>query len=303
MTTKRLRSSCSILAALAIVLCGARAADAQRAIPDDNLAYPVLIHGKADMASGFYLNNATATFLVTAKHVLFDLKTNKLIDSQLDLLSYSKNPSESGRCLLTLDLAVLDKAGNVKADPSEDVALIKIATFTGTSPSGTPAPVSNATQSTPPPRMMQFVAGVTMKENTANGIVGVSLDNVKTFAQVLVGNDIFVFGYPSSLGLQELPQLDLLHPLLRKGIVAGENINSRSIVLDCPVYQGNSGGPVLEADHQGFGVHFSIIGVVIQSVPYADLWVNARQHYVNTTLLNSGYSIAAPMDAVLKLAN
>ena len=50
-----------------------------RAMPDDNLAYPVLITLKTGGGSGFYLNAKTAIYLVTAKHVLFDPNTGKLL--------------------------------------------------------------------------------------------------------------------------------------------------------------------------------------------------------------------------------
>jgi hypothetical protein len=72
-------------------------------------------------------------------------------------------------------------------------------------------------------------------------------------------------------------------------------------MLDCPVYQGNSGGPVLETDYEGLTWRAWVIGVVIQSVPYEDIWENKRQGYTDETLSNSGYSIAAPMDGVLAL--
>jgi hypothetical protein len=110
-----------------------------------------------------------------------------------------------------------------------------------------------------------------------------------------------VFGYPSSLGLQNLAQIDYTRPLLRKGIVAGTNSAKRSLILDCPVYFGNSGGPVLEIDRQAFSTNLKLIGVVIEYIPF-------DQHAGSQTvglqfLTNSGYSVAAPMDFVLELLN
>lgn len=109
-----------------------------------------------------------------------------------------------------------------------------------------------------------------------------------------------VFGYPTSLGLQQFPQLDPMRPLLRKGIVAGTNPASRFLVLDCPVYFGNSGGPVLEVDRQGFGEKLSIIGVVDQYVPFVQQ--AGSQTIAMQVQTNSGYSLAIPMDSVLELA-
>src|SRR5271169_2963059 len=71
-------------------------AASQRAIPDDNLAYPVLITLKnGSTGSGFFLNTDKAVYLVTAKHVLFHPATNRLLDRELELLSYSKDSSDS----------------------------------------------------------------------------------------------------------------------------------------------------------------------------------------------------------------
>src|ERR1700687_4331190 len=83
---------------LSAVMIGLRPAasmaDTQRAIPDDNLAYPVLITLKnASTGTGFYVNNGKAIYLVTAKHVLFD-NVDKLLDDRLTLLSYSKEPTD-----------------------------------------------------------------------------------------------------------------------------------------------------------------------------------------------------------------
>src|ERR1039458_2489713 len=46
-------------------------ATAQRAIPEHNLAYPVLLTIGSTTGSGFYLNAPDSVYLVTAKHVLF----------------------------------------------------------------------------------------------------------------------------------------------------------------------------------------------------------------------------------------
>jgi hypothetical protein len=262
---------------------------AQRAIPDDNLAYPVLITLKnGATGSGFYINNGKATYLVTAKHVLFD-SSGKLLDVALELLSYSKDPLDPTRNLAALDLSVLQSNGNIKPHPSEDVAVIKISTIIGDVTRG--AGGTEAFSSMPVP-------GVTVKEQAkVGGILSVHLDIVKPFEEVLTGNEVIVFGYPTSIGLQQLPQIDIHRPLLRKGIVAGTNPEKRSIILDCPVYFGNSGGPVLELDRAGFTTNFKIIGVISQYVPFAD----TGRSNTFMMLSNSGYSIATPMNFVLDL--
>ena len=146
---------------------------------------------------------------------------------------------------------------------------------------------------------VSLVPGVTVKEQAKGGVLSVALDNVKPFDQVLTGNDVIVFGYPISLGLQQLPKLDVHRPLLRKGIVAGTNPEKRSIILDCPSYFGNSGGPVVGLDKDVFKTDFKIIGVISQYVPFVDTGVSKT--FLMQMASNSGYSIATPMDFVLEL--
>jgi hypothetical protein len=124
-------------------------------------------------------------------------------------------------------------------------------------------------------------------------IVGVPLEAVQTFDHVLVGNEAVIFGYPTSLHLENMPELDVRRPLLRKGIVAGINPQTHSIILDSPVYFGNSGGLVMEIDTENvFQKFYHVIGVVSKYVPYAEA---THTFFIAT---NSGYSIAVPMDRV-----
>ena len=113
---------------------------------------------------------------------------------------------------------------------------------------------------------------------------------------MFIGNEVIAFGYPTSLSLQENKQLNHLYPLLRKGMVAGRNLERRSIILDCPVYYGNSGGPVVQVETTPSGKNtFSMIGVIGEFVPFID------RGQTFFTANNSGYSIATPMDFVFDL--
>jgi hypothetical protein len=203
-----------------------------RSIPDDNLGYPALITGPNFTGSGFYLNTNNAIFFVTAKHVLFDRKTGKLLSNTVEVRSYSKDPADRNPNVLELDLTALE----VKAHATQDIAVVKILNFGEVKPSTTA------------PAYATVLPGVQIKAVNSRGIVGVGPDVVKLFDHILVGNNVILFGYPTSLELKELAQLDPLRPLLRRGLVAEQNFEKRSVVLDYPVYPGNSGGPVVEID-------------------------------------------------------
>lgn len=263
--------------------------NAIRAVPDDNLAYPVLITLQDGyQGSGFFLNTQSGTFLVTARHVLFKEATEDLLAPAAQALSYPKNLSEQGKNLFVLDLAGLKRDGMIRPHASHDVAVIQI---------GRSDPAGKEVQK------LKLLKGVQLKETAASGILGVAESTIKRFNEVLTANQVFIFGYPTSLGIKikGLPQFDYQKPLLRSGIVAGTNEKSKTIILDCPSYGGNSGGPVLEVESEGLGRKFRVIGVVSQFVPAVEVWENKTHKYSNINVGNSGYTVAIPMNFVLEL--
>jgi hypothetical protein len=82
---------------------------------------------------------------------------------------------------------------------------------------------------------------------------------------------------------------------LRKGLIAGLDHEKHSIIVDGPVYRGNSGGPVIEIEPQGLGHHFWLVGITTEFIPLAERAPDLQ------FVLNSGYSVAKPMDFVLDL--
>jgi V8-like Glu-specific endopeptidase len=259
---------------------------ADRAIPDDNLAYPILVSlDTGSSGSGFYLNTGTRIYLVTAAHVLFDETSGKLKAKTAKLLSYSKDPKKTGRNIINLDLESLLAAKRIRQHSTEDVATIHVGDSTADTKPGT--------------WHFRFTPGVSLIESA--GFLSVNLKAVKHFNDVLTANTVYVFGYPTSIGMKEVPQIDPLRPLLRFGIIAGTNPDRKTIILDCASYPGNSGGPVLEVEEIDDGRSFQVIGVVSQFVPFAETWVNITHKYKNLTISNSGYTVAVSMDPVLEL--
>jgi hypothetical protein len=123
---------------------------AQRSIPDDNLAYPVLISlGNDSSGSGFFLNTVHGIYLVTAKHVLFNQSNQALLSSHLELLSYPKNPADPTKIRIGVNLAMLQSEGKLKPHPTQDVVVVELFSV-----DDQPAPISPAQTSantTPPP--------------------------------------------------------------------------------------------------------------------------------------------------------
>jgi hypothetical protein len=269
-------------------------AHAQRSIPDDNLAYPVLVQFPDEKASGFYLNTGKSIYLVTAKHVLFTPPTGNppmshLRGGPMTLLSYPRDPKESGTNLIQIDMAALFQAGEIKGHPSADVAVVRIAEVV------TSVTDKGGSQS------IQLLVGVIAVSTAPSGLVGLAMETIKKYDDVLIANEVLLFGYPTSLGIQESPQLDPQRPLLRRGIVAGLNPNAKSIIIDSPSYPGNSGGPVVEVDRTAFAAKINVIGVVSQFVPFAEKSINYPIPYQNVNISNSGYTVITPMDFVLEL--
>ena len=197
----------------------------------------------------------------------------KLHDDEITLFSnVPKNFGGKGINEIQLQLVKLYESGQIKYHPSHDVAYIKI---------GISKKVAEEVR-------IYSLEGVTFKQGA--GFISVDKDNFKVLKDVVVGNTVFVFGYPTSITKID-PWLDIRLPLLRKGVVAGKNDVLKAIILDCPVFYGNSGGLVIEVERMSLGEsRYIAIGLITNLVFYQKLW-----------LQNSGYSIVVPMDFVEEL--
>jgi hypothetical protein len=294
---KRILSVRRLASRGAIVVClvfPASIVRAQRSIPEDNLAYPVLVQFPDGLASGFYINTITSTYLVTAKHVIFDPQSGNVRSGPMTLLSYPRDPKEPGTNIILVDMAALAKAGEIKRHPTADVAVVRVGEVVKSEP-------DKGSDKGPVMQALRFIPGVTVRTNAPSGLLGVSIDAIRKYDDILVANEVLLFGYPTSLGIQGSRQLDPLRPLLRRGIVAGLNPSTKSVIIDCPSYPGNSGGPVVEVDRTAFSATFKVIGVVSEFVPFAEKSVNFPIPYQNINISNSGYTTVTPMDFVLEL--
>jgi hypothetical protein len=256
-----------------------------RTIPERNLAYASLISIGQSSGSGFLINIKQSTYLVTARHVLFDEDHNfKIRENYFEIVSPSSIESDHSTSRLGVDFENALYAFSRTAD----VAIVEIG--------------KNRYKAEGNLWTVTYHKAITRIENAVNNPIIIIEETISPLADVLVANDIYVYGYPTSLGLQPNKFFDASRPLLRKGIVSNIYRRMNTIILDCAVYPGNSGGPVMQISVQDSIQHFKIIGVVSKYIPFAQEWRNSREKLINVEYVNSGYSVATAMDEVISLA-
>jgi len=286
----KIKVKTGIVLATALILA-ATTASAGRNIPDSHLALPVLVtlESGGGEASGFYLNDTNHFYLVTAFHVLFDPTTKKLRSKSATLLSYSADLKNPKAIKIKIDLKQLVADGHVASRFESDVTVVRIGKRQK-KPDGQDEVTTQG-------KYVQWLEGLGEAATLSFPIAG-----LKKFDEVLTGNDIYLFGYPVSVGIKQMPQIEHDRPLLRKGVVAGKNQSKKTIILDCPIYYGNSGGPVAQVEVVGLGnTEFRVIGIVSQFVPFQETWVNTTHKVSHWEISNSGYSVVIPADYILEL--
>lgn len=274
-------------------------ATASSALPDEYIKYPVMVAFEdGRTGSGFYITDETGSaFFVSARHLFFynpekeEGRTG--IKGRLALLaSYPREKEARYPIRLQLELPLLRERGYLGDHPERDVMVVKVGNIA----------------ETPKGKALLFSPGVSLVAKAGEepgdnvSLVGAQRDVIKLYSETAIGNEIFIFGYPTSLGIETYPQIDYTRPLLRKGIIAGVNDEKQSLILDCPVIYGNSGGPVVEVERVGLtGLRYSIVGMVSEFIPFDEKWYGIRQPFGLSQIENSGYSVAIPMDVILDL--
>lgn len=254
-------------------------------LPKDWLSYPVFIEVAGTHGTGFFLTDDNWIYLVSAAHVLFKDKietydVNNGGPVKLTSSRPSSMKSTSSQNYIELDCLRLVGEDNLLKHELADVAVCRIAKVGGD---------GNAPDGVVP---IKFQSGIVHK---CGGLGGWALDRVLRFDDVALGGAIIMFGYPTSLAGSFFSKDT---PLLRGGIVAGKT-DSGAIVIDCPVYFGNSGALVLEREP---GHTAQAIGVVVRMIPFKEtLYSREFRQDVGVRYENSGYAIVEPMDRVIEL--
>jgi trypsin-like peptidase len=233
------------------------------------------------MGSGFFFTTGSAYYLVTAKHVLF-ADSQKLKSNLLVVTAYHGVQLFEKKCKWKIDLAELDRAGLVRKHSEYDVSVLKLGEVKSF-PDGE--------------KYIKYFSGV--EKLTYGGIINAfGLEQYKKFDDILVSNEIYISGFPTSVGNIKYPRFEYTKPLFKRGIIAGLNAIDKYIILDCMVFFGNSGGPVIEKETVSLGnTQYKLIGLVVEFIPFID----QSYRYGNITITNSGYSVAVPMDFALEL--
>ncbi|WP_276498509.1 S1 family peptidase [Pontibacter litorisediminis] len=253
-----------------------------RNVTDTHLTFSVLISLGSSSGSGFLYNSGKYIYLVTARHVLYNDERD-LREKEIEITCQTVNLNSDDVNMYRLNLDKLEST----CHRNRDVAIVKFAAVKKPSEEG-----KNG--------KLRLLSGAEKTVAAPTGPVVASEINIGKFHEVMVSNDVYLFGYPVSIGLPRSPQFDPNKPLLRKGVVANVHSSAQTIILDCPAYGGNSGGPVVQIIHEPKKT-MKIIGVVSQYIPFVQHWRNDRDKLVHTEHLNSGYSVATSFNPILEL--
>lgn len=264
---------------------------------DSLLATSVLIKdsAKTNMGSGFLIDcepngqEGYNIYLVTAWHVLFNHKisTNRLNTQKITLITYPRATQSNELIKVHIDLQRLLADRNILTDRDNDIAIV--------------------------PLLREVTNGVGFRQNKGVKIEHLNTKKNLTFAEdnllmpfkdVPLASDIYMFGYPQLLN----NRINRNKPLIIKGNVAAKNDKDKTIIVYCPAYGGNSGGPVIGVRQiNALTTHYSIIGFVREFVGYeaqGRIITNGAPiagDIYPVVLGNSGYAVIGSIDGIFDL--
>jgi len=210
--------------------------------------------------SGFRFNHGGEDYLITARHVVYN-KEALLSDLWIKSRNYFGDETDGYSAKISLSTE------NVLTFDDLDIVVIKLAP--------------------------QFNYEI---ESVGTGISISSIEDTGNFDTILIGANIFLVGFPSSLTIDDFYDVD--RPLLRTGIVAGKNMRNNTFVVDSVAYYGVSGGPILQIDIER---NIKIIGIVSRFVPFITEWRNKHESSISRQdFFNSGYAVCLPLDRVIE---
>lgn len=264
----------------------------QESIAEQAIPKTMLIElNNGDIGSGLIYQDTTNAYLVTARHVLFNEvkdSVGKVIDyalkSNIGLIKYYANDTEkSEQKGLIINFKNLHKNNKIQYSKSSDILVCEIGKVDTTN-------------------FIKIIYNNFVKKlNPQTKISTYSTINIGYFNKSILGNDVYIFGYPKALGLKGTVQYDFNRPILRKGVIAGKYHENMTIVIDSPTFGGNSGGPVLEIIGNYPKMDAILIGIVVSFIPLEEIWYNPRYKITNVEIVNSGYTIIEPIEKIFDL--
>ena len=256
-------------------------------LPEALMGAPVFIEHNKGTGSGFLIQDSTYVYFVTARHVLIDPVSGKRVVNETKLTFYEKDLVTGDKIMFKIDLAIADSLGLIITKPHGDVLIIRMA-LKNYAKNGRVG--------------INYLPGI-QKLTKATNINPIPITIFEKYEDAFIGDNVYLFGYPTSIGLKRSPKFDYTRPLLRKGIIAGKYDSNKTLILDCPSYYGNSGGPVIVEVDKGLSMEYKLVGLVVEFIPYEEEWKNTRNGLVNSDIYNSGYSVAISSSKILELLN
>lgn len=245
---------------------------------EEILTQPVLLQTEKGRGTGFFYKYNSFLYLITARHVIVD--TNNSAPSKLLLTFYPQGSICNEAMQFEISLEQAHAKGAVKYATSHDFLFLEIARIEGLKfhfP-GYVKPLKSS------PLLPKFFPQGAFTNLDSLGI----------------GAEVYLFGYPVSLG--EMNQFDFNRPIMRTGTIAARscaNIGDRpkdySVLVDARVDHGMSGGFVMIKTGKR---KYSLIGIMIQLVPYIKGGDIANSTKSKVEYENSGLSIILSFDTI-----
>lgn len=262
-------------------------------INQDNFSYSILLsinEGKSKW-SWFRLKYKGYNIIVSAKHVLFDEK-EKLYGENLTITCHS-SPLWEGHLIFWIDL----REAKIYSSKSSDICIVLFGKNECADPNQIPLKYDKNNHKRP--ASLELEDYITVIEQTWTNLVSVDIEATRNLKEIGIANEVYLMGYPTSLWLANNSYFDYTKPLIRKGIISGINSKEQTFIIDCPSYQGNSGGPVIEHWEDWY---FRVIGLVSKYIPFETTWYNNRERWIkHTEVENSGFSVCIPFDKIIEL--
>lgn len=247
-------------------------------------ASSIVIQSSVGMGSGFFLQDTSSKYLyiATASHVLIPNTPKPTLPDTIYITGYRENVDTDSTYKFKLSIAECLKSGNLQVDQKNDIILIRFAKLINMGDfQGLQYPT--------------FVTKLTKDTKIESWPAHLSV----SIEDIIPGSDLFVIGFPQSLGLQG--NFDMNRPLMRKGIVAGKDLKLNRIIGDGAVYFGNSGGIAVAFHYKDNTFHLQLAGLVSKYIPFDESLFDRRGVQRSVDYRNSGYSVIIPSNSIISL--